>query len=155
MRCPFCHTQDTKVIDSRLACEGEQVRRRRECVQCFERFTSYEIIDLMLPRILKRDGLLESFSEEKLRKGVLKSLEKRSIRMEQIDSIISRLLNRLRGLGEREVSSSVLGDWVMQELRVLDEVAYVRFASVYRKFKDVNAFEEEIAQLKEEKEKNE
>ena len=147
MQCPFCHVQDTKVIDSRLVGEGDQVRRRRECVLCSERFTTYETIELSLPRLVKRDGRCVQFQEEKLKHGILLALEKRPVRTEQVDAAINRIIYRLRGSGERELETRLLGEWVMLELRSLDEVAYVRFASVYRRFQDVNEFREEIALL--------
>lgn len=148
MQCPFCHADDTKVIDSRLVAEGDQVRRRRECIACEERFTTYETIELSLPRLVKRDGSCVQFREEKLRAGILRALEKRSVRTEQVDGAVSRIIYRLRAAGEREVETKVLGEWVMSELRALDEVAYVRFASVYRRFQDVDEFREVIARLK-------
>lgn len=147
MRCPFCGTEDTKVIDSRLASEGHAVRRRRECVECAERFTTFENAELTLPTIVKSDGRREPFDENKLRAGMLRALEKRPVATERFDEGMTRLKHRLRASGDREVSSRVLGEWVMEELRALDEVAYVRFASVYRSFQDVNAFREEIERL--------
>ena len=148
MQCPFCRADDTKVIDSRLGGEGDQVRRRRECINCAERFTTYETIELSLPRLLKRDGSCVQFREEKLRAGILRALEKRPVRTEQVDAAMNRLLKRLAASDEREISTQVLGEWVMAELRALDEVAYVRFASVYRRFQDIDEFEKEIARLK-------
>lgn len=148
MRCPFCTTQDTKVIDSRLSGEGDQVRRRRECVSCEERFTTYETAELMLPRVIKRDDTRETFNEEKLRQGLLKALEKRPVSIEKVEEALLRIKRKLLASGEREMVSQVLGEWVMEELKILDHVAYVRFASVYRRFQDVHAFEEEIEKLK-------
>ena len=148
MQCPFCRADDTKVIDSRLGTEGDQVRRRRECVNCTERFTTYETIELALPRLLKRDGSCGQFREEKLRSGVLRALEKRPVRTEQVDAAMNRILKRLAASDEREISTQVLGEWVMTELRALDEIAYVRFASVYRRFQVIDEFEKEIALLK-------
>jgi len=147
MRCPFCGAQDTKVVDSRLAGEGDQVRRRRECLSCGERFTTYELAELRMPRVVKSDGAREDFSEEKLRVGFLRALEKRPVDTEQIEAAIDRVKRELITLGEREVASRTIGEWVMNELRDLDQVAYVRFASVYRSFQDVNAFREEIERL--------
>lgn len=147
MHCPFCNEQDTKVIDSRLVSDGNQVRRRRECIKCDERFTTFEVAELILPRIVKRDGRRSPFDEEKLRAGMLRALEKRPVSMEQLEERIGHIVHRLRASGEREISSQLLGEWVMEELRQLDEVAYVRFASVYRSFQDVNAFHEEIRRL--------
>lgn len=147
MRCPFCHAEETKVIDSRLANEGDSVRRRRECLACGERFTTYETAELVLPRIIKQDGSRVPFDQDKLRAGMLRALEKRPVDTERVEAAVNRIRHRLRASGEREVPSRQLGDWVMDELRELDEVAYVRFASVYRQFQDVNAFREEIERL--------
>lgn len=147
MHCPFCNEQDTKVIDSRLMSDGAQVRRRRECIKCGERFTTFESAELSLPHIVKRDGQRDRFNEKKLRDGMLRALEKRPVSIEQVDLAIGRILHRLRTSGEREVSSQQVGEWVMDELRQLDKIAYVRFASVYRSFQDVNAFNEEIRRL--------
>ncbi|MDB6096350.1 MAG: transcriptional regulator NrdR [Francisellaceae bacterium] len=148
MQCPFCHVIDTKVIDSRLSGEGAEVRRRRECIECNERFTTYEVVELVMPRLVKRDGSCVAFKEEKLKSGLLRALEKRPVRQEQVDGLVARLIYRLRALGEREIETRVLGEWVMSELKTLDEVAYVRFASVYRRFQDINEFQEEILNLK-------
>ncbi len=147
MHCPFCRAHETKVIDSRLVGEGEQVRRRRECLGCAERFTTFEIAELLMPRIVKQDGTRQPFDEEKLRAGILRSLEKRPVSIEQIESGISRIKHTLRATGEREVTSMTVGEAVMQELRNLDEVAYVRFASVYRRFQDLNEFRAEIERM--------
>jgi transcriptional repressor NrdR len=147
MRCPFCGAGETKVIDSRLASEGDAIRRRRECQVCGERFTTYETPELALPRLIKRNGTREPFQEEKLRAGILRAVEKRPVSMEAVEAAIRHLVHRLRASGEREVDSQELGEWVMEELRHLDEVAYVRFASVYRRFQDVHAFREEIERL--------
>lgn len=138
---------DTKVIDSRLSLEGERVRRRRECVHCNVRFTTYEVAELTLPRVIKQDGRREGFDQGKLRTGLLKALEKRPVSTAQIDAAIRRIEQRACASGERELAARQLGEWVMAELRELDEVAYVRFASVYRRFQDVNAFREEIERL--------
>ncbi|MBI2779700.1 MAG: transcriptional regulator NrdR [Gammaproteobacteria bacterium] len=147
MRCPFCGADDTKVIDSRLANEGAVVRRRRECLTCAERFTTFETAELVMPRIVKRDGSRVPFDEGKLRAGMLRALEKRPVPTERMDDAINHIKHRLSTAGDREVNSRVLGEWVMDELRQLDQVAYVRFASVYRSFQDVNAFREEIDRL--------
>ncbi len=147
MHCPFCNAIDTKVIDSRLVSDGQQVRRRRECPECSERFTTFETAELVLPKIIKRDGRRSPFDEEKLRAGMLRALEKRPVSSEQIEAAMQRLLKRVRSTGEREISSQLLGGWTMDELRSLDEVAYVRFASVYRSFQDVSAFQQEIQRL--------
>lgn len=147
MRCPFCGAVDTRVIDSRLANEGASIRRRRECVNCTERFTTFESAELVFPHIVKHDGTREPFNEEKLRRGMLRALEKRPVDVEVIESAINHIKHRLHVSGEREIRARELGEWVMNELRDLDEVAYVRFASVYRRFQDVNAFREEIERL--------
>jgi len=147
MRCPFCGEDETKVIDSRLANEGASVRRRRECVSCSERFTTFETAELVMPRIVKRDGTRVPFDEEKLRSGIMRSLEKRPVSTEDIEAALSQIMHNLRATGDREVDSNRLGEWVMEALRGLDQVAYVRFASVYRSFEDVNAFREEIERL--------
>lgn len=147
MHCPYCNTEETKVIDSRLVNEGAQVRRRRECLSCAERFTTYETIELILPRVIKRDGVHSAFDPDKLRKGIVKALEKRPVSVEDIDKAINTIMHQLRSCGEREVTSHYIGELVMNALRELDEVAYVRFASVYRSFQDVNAFHEEIQRL--------
>ncbi len=147
MHCPFCGADDTKVTDSRLVADGNQVRRRRECLTCNERFTTYETAELVMPRIVKQDGTRQPFDEPKLRTGMLRALEKRPVSMEQIEAAIQRICFALRASGEREVDSQKIGELVMKELRLLDEVAYVRFASVYRSFQDISAFREEIDRL--------
>jgi transcriptional repressor NrdR len=147
MRCPFCGAQDTKVIDSRLFGEGDQVRRRRECTICKERFTTYESAELNLPRVVKQDDSRVPFDGRKLASGMNRALEKRPVGTEEVEAALNRIRRRLLACGEREVSSRQIGEWVMDELRNLDQVAYVRFASVYRSFEDVNAFREEIERL--------
>lgn len=147
MYCPFCNANDTKVTDSRLMRETNQVRRRRECLICKERFTTYETAELALPSVIKRDDRRDSFSEEKLRAGILRALEKRPVSLEQIESAISHIIHKARASGEREIPSKQIGEWVMHELRNLDQVAYVRFASVYRSFQDIKEFREEISRL--------
>jgi transcriptional repressor NrdR len=147
MRCPFCSEPDTRVIDSRLAEDGERVRRRRECTACQERFTTYEAAELSLPRVIKSDGRREPFIEDKLRAGMLRALEKRPVALEDVEASIADIKRHLRALGEREVRSRLVGDLVMTALRRVDAVAYVRFASVYRRFEDVQAFVEEIERL--------
>jgi len=134
-------------VDSRLLAEGDKVRRRRECPACSARFTTYEIAELVLPSVVKRDGRREPFLEEKLRTGLMRALEKRPVSTEQLEKLILRVKNRVRASSERELSSQQIGEWVMDELRRLDPVAYVRFASVYRSFEDVNAFRVEIERL--------
>lgn len=150
MHCPFCNHEDTKVIDSRLASEGTQVRRRRECEKCGERFTTFESAELVMPRIVKNDGIREPFDEKKLRAGMLRALEKRPVSTEAMEEALARIEHKLQVAGEREVKSRQLGEWVMAELKALDEVAYVRFASVYHRFQDVNEFREEIQRLQDE-----
>ncbi|MHA7880474.1 MAG: transcriptional regulator NrdR [Saccharospirillum sp.] len=147
MHCPFCKAQDTKVIDSRLVAEGEQVRRRRECLKCGERFTTYEGAELVLPRVVKQNGNREPFDERKLRAGLQRALEKRPVSVEDIEAAIVRVKQALRATGERELDSRRVGEIVMDELRELDQVAYVRFASVYRSFQDLNEFRSEIDRL--------
>jgi transcriptional repressor NrdR len=147
MRCPFCGAQDTKVIDSRLFGEGDQVRRRRECTVCKERFTTYESAELNLPRVIKEDGSRMPFDGRKLASGMNRALEKRPVGAEEVEAALNHIRRRLLASGEREIPSRQIGEWVMEELRALDQVAYVRFASVYRSFEDVNAFREEIERL--------
>lgn len=147
MQCPFCYTPDTRVVDSRLVDEDNQVRRRRECATCSERFTTYETAELVLPQIIKRDQRRSPFDPQKLRAGMMKALEKRPISADQVETAIRHIVHKLRASGEREVQSALLGEWVMEELGQLDQVAYVRFASVYRSFEGVHAFSEEIKRL--------
>jgi transcriptional repressor NrdR len=147
MHCPFCSAEDTKVIDSRLVAEGDQVRRRRECLSCKERFTTFEIAELVMPRIIKKNGTREPFDENKLKAGLLRALEKRPVSIEAIESALNHIKHFLQATGEREVKSVVVGEKVMEQLKKLDEVAYVRFASVYRRFKDLNEFRQEIDRL--------
>lgn len=147
MWCPFCSHTDTRVIDSRLTSDGFQIRRRRECANCLARFNTYETPALRAPNVVKADGTREIFDEEKLRGGMLKALEKRPVETAQIDRAIRTLVRRIRTIEEPEVSSRQVGDWVADELSRLDQVAYVRFASVYRRFEDVQAFRDEIERL--------
>jgi transcriptional repressor NrdR len=151
MYCPFCSANETKVIDSRLVSDGHQVRRRRECLACHERYTTFESAELVMPRIIKRDGSREPFNEDKMRNGLLRALEKRPVSTEQIELSINKLKSQLRATGEREVSSEMLGTIIMEQLKFLDKVAYIRFASVYRSFEDIKEFGEEIARLGDEK----
>ena len=150
MQCPFCGEADTRVTDSRIVTSGDQVRRRRECTQCGERFTTYEKAELTLPRVIKQDGTRVPFDESKLRTGILRALEKRPATADEIESVISEIKRRLIASGDREVRSRYIGEQVMEGLRQLDQVAYVRFASVYRSFQDVNAFREEIERMERE-----
>lgn len=147
MRCPFCEAEETKVIDSRLANEGYVVRRRRECLHCSERFTTFETAELVLPQIVKNDNRREPFNEEKLRSGIIRALEKRPVESDAVEALISHIKLLMRATGDREIPASQLGEWVMESLKSIDQVAYVRFASVYRSFEDVNAFREEIERL--------
>jgi len=148
MYCPFCGHIETKVTDSRLAGEGRQIRRRRECLSCGERFTTFETAELVMPMVVKGDRSREAFDEAKLRSGMEKALEKRPVPRDQLDEAVSRITHKVRSLGDREVQSRAIGELVMDELRQLDEVAFVRFASVYRHFEDVEAFHEEIQRLR-------
>lgn len=147
MFCPFCRHEETKVTDSRLAGGGAQIRRRRECLSCGERFTTFETAELVMPLVVKSDHSRAPFDEQKLRAGMERALQKRPVSREALDEAISRISHKLRSLGEREVPSRTVGELVMEELHHLDEVAYVRFASVYRSFQDVDAFRQEIEQL--------
>jgi len=147
MFCPFCTHSETKVNDSRLVAEGHQVRRRRECLACGERFTSFESAELMMPRVIKSDGSREPFNEEKLRDGFQRALEKRPVSVEAVETELGQIKNQLRATGEREVDSRIVGELVMEALKRLDQVAYVRFASVYRSFEDLAEFRDAIASL--------
>lgn len=141
---------NTRVIDSRLVGGGNQVRRRRECAACKERFTTSERADLSLPRVIKRDGSRVPFNEEKLRAGLLRALEKRPVSSDRLEAAIGRILHEVISSGEREIGSRQIGEYVMEQLREMDEIAYVRFASVYRSFQDINEFREEIERLQKE-----
>jgi transcriptional repressor NrdR len=147
MYCPFCSHEETKVIDSRLAADGRQIRRRRQCLQCNERFTTFESAELVLPRVIKNDNTRQPFDEQKVRESMRRALEKRPVPSDEFEQAVGRLVHKLRTMGEREVASRLIGELVMEELRSLDEVAYVRYASVYRSFQDVTEFQEEIRRL--------
>ena len=147
MHCPFCGQDETKVIDSRLVADGGQVRRRRECMNCKERFTTYELAELVMPRIIKQNGSREPFDEEKLRGGLRRALEKRPVSLEAIEQQITQIMHRLRATGEREIPSREVGEMVMVALQALDQVAFVRFASVYRSFQDLSEFRDAIERL--------
>jgi transcriptional repressor NrdR len=149
MHCPFCNHDETKVIDSRLAGEGRTVRRRRECLDCHERFTTFESPELVMPRLIKRDNTRQPFDEVKLRNGIVRALEKRPVSSEIIEEIVARIIRQLQADGEQEVPARIVGEMVMESLRAVDEVAYVRFASVYRSFQDVTEFQDEINRLQE------
>ena len=147
MFCPFCESEETKVVDSRLVEDGSKVRRRRECLLCKQRYTTYEVSDLEMPRIVKRDGRRSSFKADNLRNGMLKALEKRPVSMSDIDAAVQRITHAIQVCGEREIPSEVIGKYVMKELRCMDQVAYVRFASIYKSFEDVSEFHQEIETL--------
>ncbi|XKH59357.1 transcriptional regulator NrdR [Halomonas sediminis] len=150
MHCPFCGANDTRVTDSRLVVDGDQVRRRRQCANCSERFTTYETAELVMPRVVKSDGSRETFDEAKLRGGMLRALEKRPVSAEDIEAAVERIRQTLRARGEREVQARDVGETVMQTLKQLDQVAYIRFASVYRKFQDLDEFRAEIDRISQE-----
>ena len=147
MHCPFCQHEDTRVIDSRVSDDGTTIRRRRECEACSERFNTFEVAELKLPAIVKSDGRRETFDERKLRTSFDRALQKRPVSSEQIDEAVRAVVHALRTSGDRELASLRVGEFVMAELKKLDQVAYVRFASVYRSFEDVQAFREEIERL--------
>jgi transcriptional repressor NrdR len=155
MHCPFCNFNETKVIDSRLTGEGWQIRRRRECLECSERFTTFEYAELVLPRVVKRNLEVEPFNEAKLKRSISRAIEKRPIPSDKFDAMIHRILHGFRTFGEREVSTTLIGEKVMDELKQLDEVAYIRFASVYRSFTDAAEFQNEVANLEKAKKKRE
>ncbi|KDN09777.1 MULTISPECIES: transcriptional regulator NrdR [Gilliamella] len=147
MHCPFCNADDTKVIDSRLIGEGFQVRRRRQCVECNERFTTFEVAELIMPNVIKSNKVREPFNEDKLRNGMKRALEKRPVSFDAIEDAITRIKSKLRATGEREVPAKLIGDYVIEELKNLDKIAYIRFASVYFSFDDIEQFSNEIAKL--------
>ncbi|WP_417583056.1 transcriptional regulator NrdR [Nitrincola sp.] len=147
MHCPFCGEHETKVVDSRLVAEGQQIRRRRECISCHERFSTFEVAELLMPKVVKNDGTRQPFDEDKLRAGIQRALEKRPVSVEEFEACLTRIKHRLRATGERELPSREVGEAVMEALHQLDQVAYVRFASVYRSFQDINEFRQEIDRL--------
>ena len=148
MHCPFCSHTDTKVIDSRLIAAGSQTRRRRECPDCGERFTTFESAELLMPKIIKsRDDMREPFNEQKLREGLYRALEKRPVGEEEVETLIEDIKKDIRSYGEREGRSRLIGEVIMKRLRRLDEVAFIRFASVYRRFEDITEFSEEVEKL--------
>lgn len=151
MYCPFCHAEETKVIDSRLVAEGAQVRRRRQCLLCHERFTTFETAELIMPLIVKRDGRREPFNLDNLRAGMLRALEKRPVSIDTLDVAIASIIQEIRSRGEREIDAQQVGELVMKQLYNLDHVAYVRFASVYKRFKDVSDFRQTIDEMKDDK----
>jgi transcriptional repressor NrdR len=150
MRCPFCQHEDSRVVDSRASEDGGSIRRRRECPGCGERFSTLETVEIKLPAIVKSDGRREAFDERKLRGSLGKALQKRPVSEPEVDEAVRGIIRQLRSSAERELASRQLGEWVMEALRGLDQVAYVRFASVYRRFEDVQAFREEIEKLERE-----
>ena len=154
MKCPYCGYAESKVIDSRPAEEGSTIRRRRECLACRKRFTTYEIIERMPLVVVKRDGSRQSFDRVKVINGLVRACEKRPVALSQLEAIADEIENELQGALEREISTSEIGEMVMVRLKDLDEVAYVRFASVYRQFKDINTFMEELTKLLGDKAKN-
>ncbi|MDA9705142.1 transcriptional regulator NrdR [SAR86 cluster bacterium] len=147
MKCPFCSYEESKVIDSRLVADSSQIRRRRECNKCNERWTTFELAELLMPKIVKQDKSRVPFDEIKLKEGISRSLEKRPVSEEDFETLIEQIKRDIRGFGEREVSSRVIGETVMKHLRKIDEVAFVRFASVYRSFQDPLEFSEEVKKL--------
>ena len=147
MKCPFCNYQDSKVVDSRPTDEGTSIRRRRECLQCGKRFTTYETVERLPLMLIKRDGTRQPYSRDKLLAGVMKACEKRPVSQQRLEQLVDQVEQKLFGTLESEVSSKTIGEMVMEELREIDEVAYVRFASVYRQFSDVNTFMEELNTL--------
>ena len=150
MHCPICHRPDTRGIDSRLISDGSKIRRRRECTNpaCATRFTTYETAEISLPMVIKQNGERQAFSAEKLRNGLLRAIEKRPVSVNKINQLIEDIENRLRISGDREVASRKIGEWVMAGLKDIDHVAYIRFASVYLSFQDVEAFINTIAELR-------
>lgn len=149
MYCPFCLALDTKVIDSRLIADGAQVRRRRECIECHERFTTFESAELNMPMVIKRDGRRKPFCVENMRAGMLRALEKRPVGADAVEEAIVLIMQKIRRTGEREIDSRQVGEWVMEQLFRLDHIAYVRFASVYKRFQDVSEFQQAIEQIAE------
>lgn len=147
MKCPYCNALDTKVVDSRPADDNSSIRRRRQCESCDKRFTTYEKLETMPLMVIKKDRSRETFDRSKIEAGVIHSCHKRPVSTQQIDAMMDEIENKIYGMEEKEVESSVIGELVMEKLKELDEVAYVRFASVYREFKDVGTFMEELSKL--------
>ena len=148
MHCPYCSFSDTRVIDSRLITEGLRIRRRRECPECGERFTTFETAELLMPKVIKqKNNTREPFNEQKLREGLYRALEKRPVGEEEVETLIEDIKKDIRSSGEREIPSRLIGEVVMQNLRKIDEVAFIRFASVYRRFEDITEFSEEVERL--------
>lgn len=147
MKCPYCGFTDTKVIDSRLGKEGNNIRRRRECIECSRRFTTFERVEEILPMVIKKDGRREPFDRNKIIAGIQRACEKRPVSVETVEKLVDRLELQMQESGEKEIDASRIGQWVMDALHDIDEVAYVRFASVYRQFKDINEFMSELKDL--------
>lgn len=147
MKCPFCSYDDTRVVDSRLGREGNNIRRRRECIECGRRFTTYERIEETLPLVIKKDGRREAFDRQKIVGGMQRACEKRPVSIATIESVVDKLEQTLQECGEKEIDSSRIGEYVMEALQQVDEVAYVRFASVYRQFRDINEFMSELSDI--------
>jgi transcriptional repressor NrdR len=147
VQCPFCNHLENKVVDSRLSKEGEAIRRRRECLSCQRRFTTYERIEDMLPSVIKKDGRREPFDRQKILQGLKKACEKRPISVDALEAVVERIEKKIQEIGKSEVSTQIIGEEVMKELHELDQVAYVRFASVYREFKDLSEFMNELKEL--------
>ena len=148
MRCPFCKTEDTSVIDSRMSDEGDSVRRRRECKACDKRFTTYERVEMSMPLVVKANGYRTTYDRNKIRTGFMRALHKRPVPAEQVEEAINRIEQRVLSAGEREIKSRVVGELVMRELKKLDDVAYIRFASVYGDFQRIDDFRDAILQVK-------
>jgi transcriptional repressor NrdR len=147
MKCPFCHSDDTQVIDSRVSDNGDSIRRRRRCAKCSKRFTTYETVELRMPQVVKQDGSRAEFDLERLRTGFMRALHKRPVATELVDEAIATITQDVLALGEREIESRRVGEMVMRELRRLDEVAYIRFASVYRSFQGIDDFQDAIKEV--------
>ena len=148
MKCPFCKEDNTGVVDSRLSEDGDSVRRRRECAECSKRFTTYERVELQMPMVVKQNGNRTAYDREKIRIGFMRALHKRPVPTEYVDAAINRIEQKVLALGEREIASRVIGEMVMRELKKMDDVAYIRFASVYEDFQRVDDFREAIQQVK-------
>ena len=148
MRCPFCQSDDTQVVDTRTSADANAIRRRRKCLKCEKRFTTYERVDLKMPRLVKKDGSRTDFDREKLTSSMRLALRKRPVATDEVDAAVDRVIERLRSLGEREVPTNRVGDFVMRELAKLDKIAYIRFASVYRSFESPDDFREAVQEVK-------
>ena len=148
MKCPFCASEDTQVVDTRANLEANTVRRRRKCLKCEKRFTTYERVDLKMPRLVKKDGSRSDFDRDKLLGSMMLALRKRPVATDQVEAAVDHVIERLRSLGEREVSTNRVGDFVMRELAKLDKIAYIRFASVYRSFETPDDFREAAQEVK-------